>query len=65
MLLIIGLALIVYGYLSFKYSDKRKPGNHRRNNNSNLPEWFPQLQKLGGLLFMIIGFLLCLTYFIL
>ncbi|MCC5895363.1 MAG: hypothetical protein JJU16_07885 [Alkalibacterium sp.] len=64
MLLLVGLALIVYGYISFKYSDKKKTGHHRAGTDSQFPEWFPKLQKVGGLLFIIMGLLLCLTYFI-
>lgn len=63
MLLIIGIALILYGYVTFKYSYKRR--NKKGNQSVQLPEWFPLMHKLGGLLLIIIGLLLSLTYFIL
>lgn len=64
MLLIIGLALLISGYLSFRFSDQRKPGQRGRKAQTQFPEWFPQLQKIGGLLFMITGLFLMIAYFI-
>ncbi|GEN50293.1 hypothetical protein [Alkalibacterium pelagium] len=64
MLLVIGLALLISGYLSFRFSDQLKPGKRGRQTQTQFPEWFPQLQKIGGLLFMITGLLLMIAYFI-
>lgn len=65
MLLIIGIAMILYGYITFKYSHKKGTGKDRNNQSAQLPEWFPLMYKFGGLLLIIIGLLLSLTYFIL
>lgn len=65
MLLIIGLALMTYGYISVKQSEKRRFNDRQAKKTSYFPEWFPQLEKLGGVLCIIIGLLLSLTYFIL
>lgn len=64
MLLIIGLALLISGYLSFRFSDQLNPGKRGRRAQTQFPEWFPQLKKIGGLLFMLTGLLLMIAYFI-
>lgn len=62
MLILIGLALIVYGYLSFKYSDRWATNAQKRAARTHFPEWFPLLIKVGGILFVVTGILLILAY---
>ncbi|MFO8068482.1 MAG: hypothetical protein R6U02_00560 [Alkalibacterium sp.] len=62
MLVIIGLALIIYGYFSFKYSDNWATKSQKRATHTKFPEWFPLLIKVGGILFVITGILLIVSY---
>ncbi|OJF92927.1 hypothetical protein [Alkalibacterium sp. 20] len=62
MLVIIGLALIVYGYFSYKHSDKLATKSQKRAPHTNFPGWFPLLIKVGGILFFVIGILLIVSY---
>lgn len=65
MLIVIGIALIVYGYFSFKYSDRWGTNAHKRAARTTFPEWFPLLIRVGGILFIITGILLILSYVLL
>lgn len=62
MLIVIGIALIVYGYFSFKYSDRWAKNAQKRAAHTQFPEWFPLLIRVGGILFIITGILLMLSY---
>ena len=58
MLILIGIGLLVYGYLSYTHPLEKKNGRGQPVSRSPMPEWVPVLHKIGGLLFMIIGGLL-------
>lgn len=62
MLALIGLALIIYGYFSYKYSDRWATNAQKRAARTTFPEWFPLLIKVGGILFVITGILLIVAY---
>lgn len=62
MLIVIGLALIGYGYFSYKYSDRWATSNRKRAGKTALPEWFPLLIRVGGILFIVTGALLIVSY---
>ncbi len=58
MLTLIGIGLLVYGYLSYTHPLEKKKGRRQAVSRSPMPEWVPVLHKIGGLLFMVIGGLL-------
>ncbi|GEK90072.1 hypothetical protein SAMN04488100_14617 [Alkalibacterium putridalgicola] len=62
MLIVIGIALIVYGYFSFKCSDRWAKNAQKRAAHTQFPEWFPLLIRVGGILFIISGILLIVSY---
>lgn len=62
MLIAIGIALIVYGYFSFRSSDRWASNAGKRPTQTTFPDWFPLLIKVGGILFIIIGILLIVAY---
>ncbi|MDZ7834591.1 MAG: hypothetical protein U5K84_03850 [Alkalibacterium sp.] len=62
MLIIIGVALIVYGYFSYRYADRWAHKVQRRAARTSFPEWFPLLIKVGGILFVVTGILLVVSY---
>ncbi len=62
MLIVIGLALILYGYFSYKYSNRWSTESRRRAGKTALPEWFPLLIKVGGVLLILTGALLIVSY---
>ncbi|SFC68428.1 hypothetical protein SAMN04488102_11831 [Alkalibacterium subtropicum] len=61
MLIVIGIALIVYGYFSFKYSERWAQNARERAARTQFPDWFPLLIRAGGILFIITGILLLLA----
>ncbi|WP_423190119.1 hypothetical protein ACO1PF_04365 [Alkalibacterium sp. f15] len=62
MLVVIGLALIIYGYFSYKYSDKWATKSQKRAPHTKFPKWFPLFIKVGGILFLVTGILLIVSY---
>lgn len=64
MLIAIGIALVLYGYFSYKYSDRWVIRSQKRAPNTTFPEWFPLLIRVGGILFVVIGALLIVSYLV-
>lgn len=64
MLIVIGLALIVYGYYSYKYSEKWGTTGRKHAAKTTLPGWFPLLIRIGGILFIVTGVLLIVSYLV-
>jgi len=62
MLAVIGIALILYGYFSFRYSERWANKASKRAAHTSFPDWFPLLIKTGGILFIITGILLLVSY---
>lgn len=57
MILLIGLVLLIYGFISYKFPFM----TYRNKSTAHMPEWLPTLQKVSGILLMIAGGLLILT----
>lgn len=57
MTLLIGLVLLIYGFISYKYPFMK----YKNKSNANMPDWLPALQKVSGVLLMIAGGLLILA----
>ncbi|GAA0363491.1 hypothetical protein GCM10008932_14920 [Alkalibacterium iburiense] len=57
MIILIGLVLLIYGFISYKYPFMK----YRNQSNATMPDWLPTLQKVSGVLLMIAGGLLILT----
>lgn len=57
MILLIGLVLMIYGFISYKYPFMKV----RNKTHANRPDWLLALQKVSGILLMIAGGLLILT----
>lgn len=62
MLIVIGLALIGYGYFSYKYSDRWATRSRKHAGKTVFPGWFPLLIRVGGILFIVAGVLVILSY---
>ncbi|WP_143059478.1 hypothetical protein [Alkalibacterium gilvum] len=61
-MIIIGIGLILYGYFSFKYSDRWATNANKHKSGTRFPEWFSLLIKSGAVLFIITGILLIVSY---